>query len=71
MCHQGASAPKGLDLSSYSNIIKGGAEGPVILPNNSASSLLVKIQSSQHFSNFTSDELALIKQWIDAGAPEQ
>jgi nitrate/TMAO reductase-like tetraheme cytochrome c subunit len=71
MCHQGASAPKELDLSSYEDIIKGGSEGPVILPGDSANSLLAKIQSSQHFSNFTPDELALIKQWIDAGAPEQ
>ena len=71
MCHQGDSAPKGLDLSTYTNIMKGSAEGVVVLPKDSTNSLLVKIQSSQHFANFSAEELTLIKQWIDAGAPEK
>jgi hypothetical protein len=71
MCHQGDSAPNGLDLSSYANIMKGSTEGVVVVPNDAANSLLVKIQSSQHFANFGDEELTLIKQWIDAGAPEK
>ena len=71
MCHKGDAAPKGLDLTSYANILKGGADGPIIVPSDSANSLLVKIQSGEHFAKFTSDELDLIKQWIEAGAPEQ
>jgi hypothetical protein len=31
----------------------------------------VKIQSEKHFFNLTSEELDLVKQWIDAGAPER
>ena len=27
--------------------------------------------SEKHFANFTPEELALFKQWIDAGAPEK
>jgi nitrate/TMAO reductase-like tetraheme cytochrome c subunit len=71
LCHQGDSAPKGLDLTSYANIMKGGTEGAVIIPKDSAQSILLKIQSAQHFANFTADELDLIKQWIDAGALEK
>ncbi len=72
-CHQGAGAPKGVDLSTYSNILKGGADGPIIIPNDAANSLLVKIQgaSQPHFANFSPEELRWIIQWIDAGAPEQ
>ena len=38
---------------------------------DSAGSLLVKIQSSQHFANLSAADLELVKQWIDAGAPEK
>jgi hypothetical protein len=51
--------------------MKGGKDGAVILPKNSANSTLVKIQSEKHFANFTPEELAIIIQWIDAGAPEK
>jgi hypothetical protein len=51
--------------------MKGGKDGAVIVPNDSANSLLVKIQSAKHFFNLQPEELDLIKQWIDAGAPEK
>jgi len=70
-CHNAATATAGLDLSTYAGIMKGGKDGAVILPGDSASSLLVKIQSSQHFANLTPEELKLVKQWIEAGAPEK
>lgn len=32
----------------------------------------MQIQSTgKHFANLTEDELAIVKQWIDAGAPEK
>jgi hypothetical protein len=71
VCHQGNSAPKGLDLTNYTNVIKGSADEVVIIPKDFANSILVKIQSAQHFANFNVDELDLIKQWIDAGALEK
>ena len=71
-CHSGANPSAGLDLSSFASAMKGGTGGPVILIKNSAGSKLVQIQSSgQHFAVFSPDELAFIKQWIDAGAPEK
>jgi len=70
-CHNATTATAGLDLSTYAGIMKGSKDGAVILPGNSASSLLVKIQSSQHFANVTGDELALIINWINTGASEK
>jgi nitrate/TMAO reductase-like tetraheme cytochrome c subunit len=70
-CHtEGDSAPKGLNLSTYASAMKGGEDGAVIIPGDSANSLLVKIQSADHFANFTIDELNNFIKWIDAGAPE-
>jgi len=69
-CH-GAAASGGLNLTTYATLMKGGKDGAVVVPNDSANSLLVKIQSEKHFFNLSSEELDLVKQWIDAGAPEK
>jgi hypothetical protein len=71
MCHTGQSAPAGLDLSTYSGVMLGGSNGAVIVPGDSTSSSLVQVQSGKHFANLTSGELDLVKQWIDANAPEK
>ncbi len=70
-CHNADALAGGMDLTSYAGATKGGKDGPVIVAGDSATSLLVKIQSSQHFMNLSADELALLKAWIDAGAPEK
>lgn len=71
-CHtSGGSAPKGLDFSSYASAMKGGQDGAVIQPGDSANSLLVKVQSGDHFKKFTPEELANVIKWIDLGAPEK
>ena len=69
-CH-GESASGGLNLSSYAGVMAGGKDGAVIILNDSANSLLVTIQTAKHFANLSPEELLLIEQWIDAGAPEQ
>ena len=70
-CH-GELATAGLKLLTYADTLKGSAKGAVILPGDSANSLLVKVQSTgKHFANLTAEELELVKQWIDAGAPEK
>jgi len=69
-CH-GAAASGGLNVTTYADLIKGGKDGAVIVPNDSANSLLIKIQSEKHYFNLTPEELALVKQWIDAGALEK
>ena len=70
-CHNSTSPTANLDLSSFAGVMKGGKDGVVVVAGNSASSLLIKIQSAKHFLNLTPDELTLVKQWIDAGALEK
>ena len=70
-CHNGTTLAAGMDLTTYEGVMKGGEDGAVILPGDSANSKLVQIQSAQHFMNFTAEELNLVKQWIDAGALEK
>jgi hypothetical protein len=70
-CH-GDLATAGLNMLSYQGLMKGGSDGPVIVPGDAASSKLIQIQSAGgHFANLTADELDIIKQWINAGAPEK
>ena len=70
VCHGGSSPQKGLDLSTYAGILEGGESGPAVIPGDSAGSLLVQVQSGSHFATFSDDELQIVKNWIDAGAPE-
>lgn len=70
-CH-GAAATGGLNLSSYSDAMKGGNTGPVIIPGDSANSVLViRQQAGNHPGQFTPEELAQVIEWIDAGASEK
>ena len=71
-CHGGASPVMGLDLTNYASAMEGGTNGPVIIPNDPDGSLLVKKQSGDqpHFGQLNPDELQLVIDWIDAGAPE-
>ncbi|RJP50195.1 MAG: hypothetical protein C4586_06280 [Anaerolineaceae bacterium] len=69
-CHEGETAPKGVDLSSYSAAMKGDENGAVIISGDADNSLLIQIQSVAHFRNFTSEELDIVKQWINLGAPK-
>lgn len=69
-CH-GANPSAGLSFLTYAEAMKGSNNGPVILPGDSVNSLLVKLQSEKHFANFTAEELAVLIQWINSGAPEK
>ncbi len=69
-CH-GETKLAGLTLTNFTDAMKGGKDGPVIVPGNSANSKLVKIQSAQHFANLTPEELDLVIQWIDTGAHQK
>ena len=71
-CHGSSDGLQGLDLSSYEGVLKGGTNGPAVVPGDVEGSLLVQKQSAEmaHFSQLTPDELELVKSWIEAGAPE-
>ena len=70
-CHNPETAPLGLDLSAYVAVIRGSDNGPVIVPGDAVNSILIQVQSDRHFANATAEELAIIVQWINAGAPEK
>ena len=70
-CH-GDLATAGLNLLTYETAMKGSDKSVVINSGDSANSLLVQIQSAgDHFANLSQEELDIVKQWIDAGAPEK
>jgi len=64
---------QGLNLTTYQGAMQGGTNGPVIIPGDAIGSLLVQKQSGaqSHFSQLTPDELTLVINWINAGAPEK
>jgi formate dehydrogenase subunit gamma len=70
-CH-GPAATGGLTMSSYADIMMGGASGPVIIPGDSANSpLIIKQEAGGHPGQLTPDEIARVKAWIDTGALEK
>ncbi|MFX0144670.1 MAG: cytochrome b/b6 domain-containing protein, partial [Candidatus Hodarchaeota archaeon] len=72
MCHSSSSALGGLDLSDYQTALEGGDSGPAIVPGDpDASLLLARQDSGDHPGQLDGDELALVRQWIEAGAPEE
>jgi formate dehydrogenase gamma subunit len=71
-CHSAAVATYGVSLATYADAMKGGQDGPVIVPGDSAGSVLIQVQSQGgHPGQLTPQELELVKAWIDSGAPEK
>ncbi len=70
-CHGGA-AMMGLNLTTYETIMKGSANGPVVVAGDPENSKIVKVQSAgDHPGQLTPDQLELLKQWIKDGALEK
>lgn len=69
-CHNGTTLAGGLDMSTFDALMLGGKDGAVIVPGDPTGSLLMRVQSAQHFANFSTAELDMIRIWIEAGAPE-
>jgi mono/diheme cytochrome c family protein len=74
-CHNPRKSRGGLDLSVRESLLKGGDQGEVIVPGKADKSLLVEQISGtkpampKKGSALTSQEVADIRRWIDAGAP--
>ncbi len=75
-CHGPEKAKGGLRLDSRDASIRGGENGPAIVPGRSSLSLL--LQAVMHSKKdlemppkekLTSNDIALLERWIDAGAP--
>jgi hypothetical protein len=75
-CHGGDKRSGGLSLQNYSETLKGGRNGPAILPGHSADSLLIRRVTAANARMpaagppLTTEEIAILKTWIDAGARE-
>ncbi len=79
-CHSATEAESDLVLETPQTILKGGSEGPSVVAGNSAGSLLLMLAAKQKEPHMpppdndvkakplTSEELGLIKLWIDQGA---
>ncbi|MDB5904630.1 MAG: hypothetical protein JWM26_3508 [Betaproteobacteria bacterium] len=78
LCHSGAAAPNGVQLDSYERVIKGGKNGPVVIPGTPGASELVKRIRGERLPRmpltgppYLGDaEIALVEAWIQAGAPQ-
>jgi cytochrome b subunit of formate dehydrogenase/mono/diheme cytochrome c family protein len=69
-CHVNA-ALGGLSLKTYADALQGGNDGPAIVPNDPAASVLVQVQQAGgHAAQLSDAELAQVIAWIEAGAPE-
>jgi hypothetical protein len=69
---RGASAIQGLDLTSYASALAGSQNGAVITPGDANTSRLVQVQraAQPHFAQLSGEELQILVDWINAGAPE-
>ncbi len=79
-CHSATEAESKFVVETPQTILKGGTEGPAIVPGNSANSLIFQVASHAKdpimppagndvkAKNLTADELGLLKLWIDQGA---
>jgi mono/diheme cytochrome c family protein len=73
-CHgPGGGKLQGLDVTTYTTLMAGSQNGPVIVVGDPQASLLIKKQSGAqaHFGQLTPDELKRVTDWIAAGAPEK
>ncbi|HEX2475077.1 MAG TPA: PSD1 and planctomycete cytochrome C domain-containing protein [Lacipirellulaceae bacterium] len=76
-CHSGLRQRSGLRLDTAALLIKGGDSGPAVVPGNSQESLLVsmltgesgvRMPPEEEGTALSSDQIALVKRWIDEGA---
>lgn len=79
-CHNRTTTKSGLILETPQTILKGSEDGPVIVPGKGAESQLLQLAAHQDkpimpprdnkasAPNLTSEQLALVKLWIDQGA---
>ncbi len=71
-CHGGPEPLMGLDVTDYNDLLAGGDSGPSVIPGNPDGSLLVQKQTGEqsHFGQLTPEQIFLIIEWIETGAPE-
>lgn len=67
-CHGGTG---GLSVTSYADLLKGGNKGPGFVAGDANGSIVVQTMQSAHPATFSAEELQIVIDWINAGAPEK
>ena len=72
-CHGGDKTEKGLNLKTYASVMLGSQNGAVVTAGDAGNSLLFKLVSSgkmpKRGAKLTAEQLDVIKNWINSGAP--
>ena len=74
-CHDSAKKRGGLDLTTREHLLAGGDTGPAVKPGAAGDSLLIQMVAGAEAKmpkkgpKLSADEVAALRQWIDAGAP--
>jgi mono/diheme cytochrome c family protein len=72
-CHGVRQVKEGLDLQGYETILAGSFNGPVIIPGSASESLLIQLvvegEMPNRGSKLTTEQVQIISEWINAGAP--
>lgn len=74
-CHHNPGAPRGLSMETYSGLLKGSENGPVVIPGDAKNSELLKRLKGESYPRMpmngppylNESETRLISNWIDAG----
>lgn len=77
VCHSGPHAQNGVVLDSHEAVLKGGRNGPVVVPGSARTSELVRRIRGERLPRMPMTgppflepaQIALIEAWIDGGAP--
>lgn len=71
-CHGGDRVEEGLIVKTYSDLMAGSSNGPVIIPGDAEGSLLVELVASQKMPKrgpkLTPPQVQLIIDWVNQGA---
>lgn len=73
-CHGVRQIKEGLDLQTYEGLMAGSFKGPVIVPGSAAESVLIELVAKGEMPNrgpkLTAEQIQIIADWINAGAPK-
>jgi len=58
-------------LTTYVGVNTGGDGGSIIVPGDPDASRLIEVQTGDHFGLLNADVLAVVRQWIADGTPQQ
>ena len=73
-CHGGERTQEGLDLKTHASLMAGSSNGFVVMPGDSANSLLVELVVNQKMPKrgpkLTPPQVELITEWVNQGAAD-